>query len=60
MNIYINNEKDSQLDKNKENERIHYEYDKDYENRNNSCIFMPILSLTTYGYSLYLLYGLKK
>lgn len=61
MNIYINNEKDSQLDKNKENERIHYEYIQKIMNIETIIIYScQFLSLFTYGFSLYLLYELLK
>ena len=61
MNIYINNEKDSQLDKNKENERIHYEYMIKIMRIETIVVYScQFLSLITYGYSLYLLYELLK
>lgn len=61
MNIYINNEKQSHLDKNKNNEKIHYEYIQKIMQFETLIIYScQIITLIAYGTSLYFLYeGLR-
>ena len=61
MNIYINNEKQLQVDKNKEKEKTHFEYTKRVMQIETIVIYScQIVSLIAYGTGLYLLYDLLR
>jgi len=59
MNIYINNEKQSQIEKNKEKENTHYGYVKRIMQIEGLVIHLSqFVTLIAYGVGLYLLYDL--
>jgi len=61
MNIYINNEKQSQIEKNKEKEKIHFDYLKRIMQVEAIVIYScQIITFITYGTGLYLLYDLLR
>ena len=61
MNIYINNEKQLQVEKNKEKENIHFEYLKRVMQVEAIVIYScQITTFITYGIGLYLLYDLLR
>jgi len=61
MNIYINNEKQSQIEKNLEKENTHFNYLKRVMQMETIVIYLSqIVSFMAYGIGLYLLYDLLR